>query len=261
VDILKLLDKSNCGQCGEPTCMAFAAKVFSGQKELGGCPVLDRSLVEENAAQGPGRRSMGQEMDEALAAMKKALAGVDLEEAAARLGARYGDGRLFIRVLGKDLSVDSQGRILTDIHVNAWVMAPVFEYITRGRGLAVTGKWLGYRELENGAPRYGLFVQRIELPLRQLADRYPDLFRDLLEIFSARQVENQLGSDLSIVLNPLPLVPVLICYWRPEEGIESDVKILFDDTADKNLSTESIFTLCAGLVQMFEKISMKHGFR
>ncbi len=257
VDILKMLDRSNCGKCGEATCMAFAAKVFSGQRELSECP----GLAGEGAVAAPGRKSPAREMEESVAALKAALAGADLAEAAQRLSARHEAGRLVLSVMGKDFAVDREGRVFTDIHVNPWILFPVKEYVTRGQGLPLAGKWVGYRELPGGAAGHGLFVQRVEKPLRGIADQYPDLFRDLLELFSARQVENQLGSDLSIVLHPLPLVPVLIAWWRPEDGIESDAKLLFDETASRNLSTDGIYALGAGLVQMFGKIAAKHGVR
>ena len=34
MEIFKLLDKSNCRECREATCLAFAAAVFKGQKQL-----------------------------------------------------------------------------------------------------------------------------------------------------------------------------------------------------------------------------------
>jgi hypothetical protein len=46
----------------------------------------------------------------------------------------------------------------------------------------------------------------------------------------------------------------------PEEGLASSLNLFFDDTADKNLHINSIYTLGAGLTQMFEKISLRHGF-
>ena len=40
LDILKLLPKSNCGQCGLPTCLVFAAQVSEGLKSPTACPPL-----------------------------------------------------------------------------------------------------------------------------------------------------------------------------------------------------------------------------
>jgi ArsR family metal-binding transcriptional regulator len=38
IDILKLLPKTNCGKCSEPTCMVFALKVVEGVKGPVDCP-------------------------------------------------------------------------------------------------------------------------------------------------------------------------------------------------------------------------------
>ncbi len=40
IEILKLLPKTNCRQCGEPTCMVFAARVAEGAKGVEACPPL-----------------------------------------------------------------------------------------------------------------------------------------------------------------------------------------------------------------------------
>jgi ArsR family metal-binding transcriptional regulator len=38
IEILKLLPKTNCKQCGEPTCMVFAARMAEGVKGAESCP-------------------------------------------------------------------------------------------------------------------------------------------------------------------------------------------------------------------------------
>jgi ArsR family metal-binding transcriptional regulator len=44
-EILKLLPKTNCKECGQPTCMVFSAQVAEGAKGAEDCPPLD----EENS--------------------------------------------------------------------------------------------------------------------------------------------------------------------------------------------------------------------
>jgi acetyl-CoA decarbonylase/synthase complex subunit gamma len=46
IDIFKLLPKTNCGDCGVPTCLAFAMKIAAGQAELAGCPHLSDEAAE-----------------------------------------------------------------------------------------------------------------------------------------------------------------------------------------------------------------------
>ncbi|MFH1216921.1 MAG: acetyl-CoA decarbonylase/synthase complex subunit gamma [Pseudomonadota bacterium] len=40
IQILKMLPKKNCGECGIPTCLAFAMKVAAGQAEIEKCPYV-----------------------------------------------------------------------------------------------------------------------------------------------------------------------------------------------------------------------------
>jgi hypothetical protein len=166
---------------------------------------------------------------------------------------------LTIKCLGKDFSVDTMGNISTDIHVHPWIAVPVLNYIIAGAGTPVSGKWVPFRELEGGRTWYRLFEQRCEKPLKKVADTYTDLFEDMIHLFNGRQVENHYSSDISLILDPLPKMPLLICYWRPEDDLASDLNIFFDSNAEKILNIESIYTLGAGLVIMFEKLAIRHS--
>ncbi len=46
IDIYKLLPKTNCAECGVPTCLAFAMKIAAGQAELSSCPHLSEDAKE-----------------------------------------------------------------------------------------------------------------------------------------------------------------------------------------------------------------------
>jgi len=96
--------------------------------------------------------------------------------------------------------------------------------------------------------------------MKHVADTYTDLFDDLVHIFSGRQVAEAFASDISVVLDPLPKVPLMICYWKPEEGLASTLNVFFDETADRNLDIGALFSLGAGLAAMFEKLALRHGF-
>ena len=53
IEIYKLLPKTNCGECGVPTCLAFAMSLASGKAELAKCPHVSeeaRTRLAEAAA-------------------------------------------------------------------------------------------------------------------------------------------------------------------------------------------------------------------
>ena len=49
IEIFKLLPKTNCGECGVPTCLAFAMGLASGKAELDACPYVSEEAKEQLA--------------------------------------------------------------------------------------------------------------------------------------------------------------------------------------------------------------------
>ena len=41
IEILKLLPRTNCRECGEPTCMVFAARLAEGARSISDCTPID----------------------------------------------------------------------------------------------------------------------------------------------------------------------------------------------------------------------------
>jgi acetyl-CoA decarbonylase/synthase, CODH/ACS complex subunit gamma len=49
IEIFKMLPKTNCKECGFPTCLAFAMALASGKAELGACPYVSEEAKEKLA--------------------------------------------------------------------------------------------------------------------------------------------------------------------------------------------------------------------
>ena len=149
LDIYKLLDKSNCRECGFPTCTAFVHAVINGNKKIGECTHLDR----ETAADLEKKivvRDIEKEHEAALGPLKKEISMVDFGAVAERLGATLSGDRLCVKCLGKDFFVDRNGDIESLIHVHLWVTVPLLKYIITGGGAGLTGTWVSFDELKNG---------------------------------------------------------------------------------------------------------------
>ncbi|MGD8472237.1 MAG: (Fe-S)-binding protein, partial [Desulfobacteraceae bacterium] len=120
MEIFQLLDKSNCRECGEKTCLAFAGAVFQGRRKIADCPKLGREIIERFSGGDQNQNNGFQEGADYLQDLKKAVAGAELAEAAQRVGAKFSDDKLTLKVLGKDFSVDTAGNLSADIHINPW---------------------------------------------------------------------------------------------------------------------------------------------
>jgi hypothetical protein len=257
--IFKLLPKTNCRKCNAPTCLAFAAAVFQGQRQISDCPYVDSTICQNTQVAKTPFVAREEDMYEKLDQLKAEVTRLDLAQRAVVLGGRFFNNRLILKILGKEFSVDQNGRLITDIHVNPWIAIPVFDYLLNAKGVTPTGKWSSLRELKGGQAWYKFFARRCETPLKKVADRYTDLFYDMVHIFDGKQVEKHYDADISVVLSPLPKAPILVCYLKPEDGLESSLNLFFDETVEENLSIQSIYTIGAGLANMFEKIAQRHG--
>ena len=259
MDVFKLLDKSNCRKCNEKTCLAFAAAVFGGRRPLSDCPRVDAEIARQYEDRPQQQVNNEQEIENKLNQLKARLSHVDFANTANRIAGVYDGKKLVLKVMGKDFGVDTAGTVYTDIHANLWVTAPVLNYILHCKGVPVTGKWVPLRELPSGGNWYRLFGQRCEKPMKKVADAYPDLFGDLVDLFNGRPAGHQFQSDVALVLHPLPLIPLLVCYWHAEDGMDSNLNLFFDSTAEENLGISGLYALGTGITRMFEKLALRHG--
>ena len=259
LEIYKFLPKSNCKQCQLTTCLAFSAAVIKGQKSLNDCLQLDSNIIEQLDGKIVRLNTADSIHDQLLESLKKEIASVDFSSSAERLGATFSGEKLKIKALGKDFIVDAKGKITSDCHVNPWVTIPLLNYIIYAKGSNISGNWVPFRELKNGKSREAIFGKRCENVLKQIADSNIALLEDIISVFGGRPVVNACSSDISLVLHPLPKIPMLISYCKPVDDLESKLNIFYDATSEDNLNIELIHMLCVGLLTMFEKITIRHS--
>jgi hypothetical protein len=261
MEIFKHLDKSNCRKCGEKTCLAFAGAVYQARKKINQCPHLEMEIIKKYSSNKLGNNSsidlMGSKF---IHDLKQSLPSVDFMETSDRCGGKYDGKTLTVKVLGKDFGVRTDGTFSTDIHVNTWITGPVLDYLILGKGKDPSGEWISFREIKGSDDlQYSFFKRRCEEGMKKIADYYTDLFDDLVHIFGGNRVEKQFLANISVVLFPLPKVPLMICYMESEDGMPSTLNLYFDQSIDANLGIDSVLTLCAGFSMMIEKLTEKHG--
>ena len=259
MEIFQFLPKTNCRECGESTCLAFAGAVFTGKAGLSSCPYVADDKLQQYGSSKRQTNPIEEEFQAVMQRLQTRLMTLNFEERAGTVKGEYDEGEITIPILGKQLTIDCNSKVTTDIHVNNWVLGTVLHYLNYSRGVPLSSNWVPLRELPSGKDWYRLFGQQCEQVLKATADAYPDLFSDLVEVFRGRMIDERFQSDVSVILSPLPLVPMLICYWRPEEGMESSLKLFFDDTAEANLGIEGLYTLGVGIAQMLQRLSKVHS--
>ena len=258
LDLYKHLPRTNCGQCGIATCLAFAAAVLREEKPLPACPFLDSEALAGLEPLVSRQVNLDSIREEQLNEFRRKIKKTDIVGRAAAIGARVRGASIIIDCLGKEFEVTPEGAIASSCHTHAWFSLPLLDYVLHCSGVEPAGRWVPFRELPAGGTWAPLFQQRCEKPLRRIADAYSDLFADLVSLFSASSSAPAFDSHVSVVLHPLPRVPMLICYWQAEDGMESKLHLFFEKTAERNLPIDSLFTLGTGIARMLEKIMHTH---
>jgi len=113
LDVYKLLPRSNCGECGLSSCLAFATQVIKEGEDLTRCPYLPEAarpqvaVVQAQQQAGLGRRR--ESLAIAREALEDKIAPLDFARQAATHGLRWGEeeGRPFILLpfFGQELKV------------------------------------------------------------------------------------------------------------------------------------------------------------
>lgn len=261
LEIYRFLQKSNCRKCDLPSCLSFAAAVMRGEKELNQCPYVDGSALEQLKGSLPPQPANEDGREKIIRQLRALIKVVDFAEAAERLGVSKSGNMLTVRCLCKDFHIDSEGNVRSDCHTTPWLIVPLLSYIIYGAGKEIAGKWALFKELDGGADWARLFAQRCEIPLKKLIDAHTDLFEDVIDIFDGRPIEDAVSCAFSVLIHPLPKVPILIRYWNKEGDFDSALTLMFDLTAKDNLGIEALYTICVGLLTMFERITLTHGHR
>lgn len=175
--------------------------------------------------------------------MKKFSAG-DPKTMARKSGATYNSEQsLFVvKSFGQELSVTFPGGDVyflgTDTPPLIDLCLEVINYLARADGYPLSGSLISYRELVDGYVYYPAFHREsISLLSSSLPGKNPELFAQ-----AARQLGGSIieGADMACVINPLPLFPVTIKLWFPDDEMEGSSNILFDSSANHYLHTEDI---------------------
>jgi len=259
----KVLPKTNCQDCGLPTCMAFAGMVISEKLKLKKCPHLAPDVVEqtqleldEQQAKGIGtKKDLAQD---ALQWAKERAASMDLEDLPQRIGGalRPEGHTLFLELpyFNGTVRIHKEGMTKGDgSTLNRWEQVFLYNHLAQGGSREPTGIWKGLEEIPNTVSKVKSMRDGVEEPL---IERFKGRVQELIDagrsLGAVEAKEAYPSADAALLFRPLPRIPVLFLFWDEEEaeGFEARIKLLFDQTIVEHLDIESIIFLSERLRQL-----------
>jgi len=172
---------SNCGTCGLPTCLAFAAAVLKVGKKLTDCPFINiKGLDMTEVRQSTDNLQLEKKDLQFIAFLKSELQPVDFSRLAPTLGAVYQNPppALTLTYLGRKTVISKD-----EITINGQPPGDhrdqilLYNYLRSGGGRTPDGEWLGLESLPNTISKVKTLSTYGEEPLaRCLSTEGPGIF-------------------------------------------------------------------------------------
>lgn len=246
-EIVLRTPKNNCGQCGYPTCLAFAAAVAKSGEAFAKCPYLDTTGLHAVQQKGAALEDLSGQRDLALIEhLKNKISDLDFSRIATPLGATLcgeNNQTLSFPFLAQEVLLSRQGILLngrTPDDPRDQIL--IYNYIYSQGGPDPTSDWIGLETLPNS-------ISKVRTLATYCENRLVELFAPL-PVDIIMTAYRQLGgvaqptpsATLGCVIPVLPKIPQYLVYWEeePEDGFPAKVKVLFDRQVMNFLDLESL---------------------
>ena len=242
LDILKETKRDNCGRCGFPTCLAFAASVHSGGAKKSLCPFVQADEEPEERQDAPRP-----DPETALAKeLRSKVKSLDLSRRAPGLGGKVveieGGKALELDYLGRKIFISGEDVLSEhgeELETRDQIL--LYNYLFFGGQGPLAGRWVGLESFPNSISKVVTLKRYTE---DKLAAAFKSRVRDLIE--GCRRLGGKKAepchADACMTVPVLPRVPVQIHFWDEdrEDGFPAKVKVLFDERALDFLDIESL---------------------
>ncbi len=259
--ILRRTPKTNCGDCGHPTCLAFAAAVATSGFSPEKCPYINLeglTINKENAT------SPSEEKEQALLQhLKTKIADLDFSDIHQRFGIEWHPAEpdtLRFDYLGQNIILNKSGLTIDGNEASdPRDQILLYNYIHSSGGRAPNDQWIGLESLPNSISKTKTLATYCEDRLATLfSSMKTDRILTFLDVLGGRKLHG-ISASLGMVIPVLPLVPHQVLFWEaePDDGFDAKVKVLFDEHVMDFLDLESLVFAAERLADRFKYLLEK----
>ena len=255
LDILQRTPKTNCGECGHPTCLAFAAAVSRAGLEITLCPYIDLTGLEINVISSTKdlenlAEEVATEHDLSLVQhLREKVSQLNFSAIASALGAKwhkYNPETLRLRYLGQDVVLSKKEILINnDTVADLRDQILLYNYVFSEGGRQPDNTWVGMESLPNSISKVKTLATYCEKRIAEhLSGKPGHILKDIGQQFDGYEGPAELSSSAtsSLVVPVLPMVPQFLLFWEeePEDGFAAKAKVLFDHHVLDFLDLESL---------------------
>ena len=248
VEIYKLLPKTNCGNCGMPTCFGFATKVAARMASVTTCPNLSAEAKAALAAEMADQpASRGTVYEQTLISLRPKVAVLDFRRIAGQSGATFvSDETLEIEFLGEPFVVTKE-RIADRYGKEPlpFISILIYNHLCMPDPPAPSGEWITFSSVPASHAKDKAWAGHVEEVIaKHFSGNVPGL-KHACERLGGAPIEIKGSHDASYEFRFFPRYPALLLFYDavPEEDFPAQCKLLLDKHVDRYLDIESIVVL------------------
>jgi hypothetical protein len=252
IELYKKLPKTNCGDCRQPSCLAFATQVVGYGQDLKECPHLDEATLQEVSSIIEEQRDRGVYVKKdnhkiTRDHLRDKIQDHDFRAIASGLGVTYSAENGM-----EALEIPYFNRVVTMRHsglwdeqsegFDPWDEVLLYNYIFFSGSKPLSGKWVGLESFPNSLPKRVALDDGCHRRISETFSGARHALENACQELGGMRVDEGHSADLAFQFQPLPRMPLLLLFWDEdkEEGFESQAKVLFDASAMEYLDLEGL---------------------
>ncbi|MBW1981356.1 MAG: DUF3786 domain-containing protein [Deltaproteobacteria bacterium] len=260
LELYKLLPRTNCGDCHQPSCLAFATQVVGNGYELRECVHLDDGTLADIERQLSVQRQQGVFVKKdshkiTREHLQEKIKEHDFCAIAPGLGIEFtqvdGEDALLIQYFDKKVILTHREiRLQVSGQLDPWDQVLLYNYIFFAGEKPLSTRWVGLESFPNSLSKRAALEEVCHRRISSTFGGHMESLRTAcLGLGGVESLEDN-NADLAYRFQALPKVPLLLLFWDEdkEEGFDSQTRILFDSVAKDYLDLEGLCFLAEKLV-------------
>jgi hypothetical protein len=251
IDLYKLLPQTNCGECGQASCLAFATHVVGYGHDLRDCPHLEDGALQKIEQSLHEQREKGVYLKKdnhkiAREHLREKISNHDFEAIAPGLGIVHavenGVSVLKIPYFDHTVTMTHRGIVQEEEEFDPWDEVLLYNYIYFSGSKPLSGKWVGLESFPNSLSKRVALDDGCHRRINEVFAGVPGQLEEACVRLGGIPVVEGHNADLAYRFTPLPKMPLLLLFWDEdkEEGFDPQAKVLFDQSGLEYLDLEGL---------------------
>ena len=256
IEIYKKLPGTNCGECGEPTCMAFALKVNSAQRKISDCPYVTEA--DEKLLPQKPTVTMDDNYERVSSMLEEEVRNTNFKEAAIAIGGHFeiknGGEVIRLKMMNRTYEVRKEGLFENDKYCHdSWSKIIVYDYVRRKGARPLTGDWVTLGHFPDTASHVKAFQSKDEGKVADVFNKNIEGLKMRCKELGGVKTSGEIKADYVCRFDLLPRIPLYLCFWDADEEFQASCKLFVDSSADAYIDIEYLAYLVERFVELFVK--------